>query len=288
MTGPPASLCVQPPILGGPGREFGPTPIQPSRRQGNRSSNMRLPHLLWPLLIILTLLGTGWISLRPAPEAFAEGPPRPTTAPPHPGPMQAQRSPAPARRAAGVPAPSADAIGTPPVPSIGAFRSADLPSAPINALLDGGATAAHYVEWYRGTSTEHLCQNLIRLNTLRSWDPETCPCATAEPPPKDARAHDLLHALSEKKQLLKNEESWLMKEVRRQVQADLKAGGSLPVFRLPGTETQVREALLGRSREEGQILEHLVREARGAARRAAFEEEFAAGNYKVLASQRRT
>ena len=175
----------------------------------------------------------------------------------------------------------ADAFATSLVIRTSTTAAAGLPLLPIKPLLEEGATPERYAEWYKGTPTELLCQSMVRLSALRRWNPKTCSCVNSELLLKRTGAHEQVHSLNKQDDLLMKEESWLRAELQRQVRADLESGGSLEVFRLPRTQVQMSEALEGSSREERAILRNLLREARSAARHAAVEGEFAAGNYRV-------
>jgi len=190
------------------------------------------------------------------------------------------------RRAAESPSLAAAAVTTPSTSVSEVLTAAELPLLPIKALLEEGATSERYAEWYDGTSTELLCLNLVRLTALRGWNQEACPCVNSELLLRRSKAHERVHSLKEQDDLLQQEEAWLVTEVRRHVQADLESGGSLHALRLPQTEALMREALESTSREERLILGRLLREAQGAARRAAVEAEFAAGNYKIASAMR--
>ena len=233
------------------------------------------------LLLALPLLGAGWLSPKAAPVASMEALRHVTATPSHEEPLEVDEAPTSARSAAVDPAIRAEAVATSPVPGILTAATAALPPLPIKALFEEGATPERYAEWYEGTPTELLYQSLVRLQSLRSWDPRTCACADPDLLIQHAETHDRIHTLNERGELLLHEETWLRSEVRRQVRADLESGGSLQAFRLPQTEAQLRGALEDRSREELKILDQLLRDARSATRHAAIEAEFAAGNFKV-------
>jgi hypothetical protein len=239
---------------------------------------MRLTPLLW---LVIPLLGTGWVSIEARSGAPLEGPPLISTTRSHVDPPLVEESAGHHRRIVDSQALVTDAFEIPPVHAFEIVEAAELPLLPFKPLLDKDATPAQYSEWYSGTSSEHLCQNLVRLNTLRRWDPEKCSCVTTELFLLRTAAHERVHTLNEQKELLKKEEDWLREEIQRQVQVDLKSGRSLLVFRLPGTATQMRERLSGLSKEELMVQKQLLGEAKRATRRAAVEAEFAAGNYKV-------
>jgi len=245
---------------------------------GAAGSAMRFTPLL---LLVMIPLGAGWLSPKAAPVSPLEAPQPFTAATSHEEPLRVDETPTSARRAAESPALMPEAVAASPAFGMVTTTAAYLPLLPINPLLEEGATSERYAEWYKGTPTELLCQSLIRLSTLRRWDPKTCSCVNSELLLKRTKAHDQVHSLHKQDELLKKEEGWLRTEVQRQVQADLKSGGSLEVFRLPRTQVQMSEALEGSSREERAILRNLLREARSAARHAAVEGEFAAGNYRV-------
>jgi hypothetical protein len=161
------------------------------------------------------------------------------------------------------------------------MESEPLPRLPVNPLLEDGATPKRYAEWYRGTPTELLCKNMTRLAAIRKWDPKTCPCSNSDPSFHPSKAHALRHELHHKTNLLLEEGNWLAMEIRRQIKADLKDGGSLPVFRMPRTRARMMTALQGSSKEERRVLGHLLMEAQIETRRVAIEAEFVAGRYKV-------
>jgi len=229
----------------------------------------------------LPLLGTGWVSFETRPEAIIEGPQLITSTRSRKELPVNDEVPITSRRAAESPVHLADAFESPPLPVIKAFKVAELPLLPINALLEEDATPARYAEWYEGTPIEPLYQSLVRMNALRVWDPSTCACADPELLFQHSKTHDRVHALNEQGELLLHEVNWLRSEVRRQLSADLESGGSLQVFRLPRSEAQLRGALEESSLEELKVLDQLLRDARSAARSAAVEAEFAAGNFKV-------
>jgi hypothetical protein len=241
-------------------------------------STMRFTPLF---LLVLPLLGAGWLSPKAASRVSLVALQPVTATPSHEEPLDVREAPSSARSAAVDPVTRADAIETPPLPGIEAFTAAELPLLPINTLFDEDATPARYAEWYGGTPIEHLYQSMVRFHDLRNWDPKTCPCAGPDPLFQHTETHRRLHALYQQGKLLRREEAWLCSEVRRQMSADLKSGGSLQVFRLPKTEALFGQALEESSIEELKVLGQMIIDAKGAARSAAVEAEFAAGNFKV-------
>ena len=162
---------------------------------------MRLTPLLW---LVIPLLGTGWVSIETRPGAPVEGPQLIVATRSHVDPPLVDESASHHSRVVDNQALVTDALEIPPVHAIEAVEAAELPLLPFKPLLDKDATPAEYSEWYSGTSTEHLCQNLIRLNTLRRWNPETCSCVTTELFLLRTAAHERVHTLNEQKELLKN------------------------------------------------------------------------------------
>ena len=238
-----------------------------------------------PLLaLILPLLGTGWVSLSAEPEAHVEeilfnSPPLSSgELPVVVGTPTSVRELAAETMSLQGETSNASLFHT--VTNTKASHE-PLPELPINPLLEEDASPERYAEWYRGTATEHLCQNLTRLRSIRNWDPKTCSCVNSELLLRRSAMHQLVHDLHLKSDLLLAEETWLNIEIRRQVRADLAKGGSLMVFRMPQTEDGMRRALERISKEERRILGHLFVEARTETRRVAIEAEHAAGRYKV-------
>jgi len=239
-----------------------------------------------PLLaLILPLLGTGWVSLSAGLEVPVERI-QPSSPSLSSGELPAViGTPTSARELAAETTILQDetSVAFPPLEE---SEGAQVPllALPLNPLLEEGASPERYAEWYRGTATEHLCQNLARLTAIYSWNPKTCSCVNPDLLLKHSARHELVHDLHEKRELLREEMNWLTKEVRRHVQADLASGGSLTVFRLPKTEERMKAALEGLPEEELWILGRLLIEAQREIRQATFEAEHAAGRYKLNAS----
>ena len=160
--------------------------------------------------------------------------------------------------------------------------ASELPLLPINLMLDEDPSDEGYTDWYRGTSWQHLCQSVLRIDSIKEWDPETCACVNPELELRSSERlrHARVHALNEREHLLGIERGWLIEEMVRKMRADLANGGSL-LTSTPNTKEQMRRAMERASEEELSHLGLLLAMAQAETKQVAIEAELKAGRFRV-------